>query len=233
MGRWFEPSRAHSRYRRRLFEWCSDIYSLELSSIQNLVFDFGGVILDLYPERTHSAFATIGGISQAKARDLVLSSPFFDQYEKGLMSDNEFREAIRDLLGRRLSDEQIDEAWNAMLGDIPLERLELLRKLRGTYRLFLLSNTNDIHLRSFTKTVNKVSGEENLGAFFDEAFYSHLLKMRKPDGEIFDHVLLKHGLNPSETLFLDDNTYNIEAAGKAGMQTFHVLKPAQWMALFV
>jgi HAD superfamily hydrolase (TIGR01509 family) len=160
------------------------------------------------------------------------SSPFFNEYEKGLLTDDEFRGSVRRALHRELTDDEIDAAWNAMLGAIPLERLQLLKNLRNHYRIFLLSNTNNIHLQSFNKTILAVSGEPDLQAFFEHAHYSHVLKMRKPDLEIFEHVLKQHHLNPEHTMFLDDNLSNLQGASNAGIKTFHVVDPEKMMALF-
>ena len=201
-------------------------------TIQNLIFDLGGVILDLHFDRTHEAFARAGRRSIEEIRAMMDKSAFFNEYEKGLISDDEFRAAIRKLLQNNLSDSEIDLAWNAMLGAIPQERLQLLNRLRDKYRVFLLSNTNSIHLDHFNKTVTTESGEPALGSFFEKAYYSHVLKMRKPDKEIFEHVLKQHQLVPEVTLFLDDNLDNLQGAREAGIKTFHVQHPDRWMALF-
>ena len=136
------------------------------------------------------------------------------------------------MLQSNLSDDEIDAAWNAMLGEIPLERLQLLKRLRSNFRIFLLSNTNSIHLPNFDRIVKTVSGEPTLRSFFDEAYYSHVLKMRKPEKEIYEHVLKQHQLNPEFTLFLDDNLPNLQGAAETGIKTFHVQHPHLMMSLF-
>jgi len=201
-------------------------------TIQNLIFDLGGVILDLHFDRTYAAFARAGNCSVDEIRAMMDKSPFFNDYEKGLLTDDEFRSAIRRALKSKLSDEEIDAAWTAMLGEIPLNRLQLLKRLRSKFRVFLLSNTNSIHLPYLHKIVKTVSGEPGLGSFFEKDYYSHVLKMRKPDKEIFEHVLKQHQLIPEYTLFLDDNLSNLQGAAETGIKTFHVQHPDRMMALF-
>jgi putative hydrolase of the HAD superfamily len=201
-------------------------------TIQNLIFDLGGVILNLHFDRTHEAFARAGNCSVEEIRSMMDKSSFFNDYEKGLLTDHEFREAIRKALQSNLSDDEIDTAWSAMLGAIPLERLQLLKRLRGKFRVFLLSNTNGIHLPFLNKIVKTVSGEPALDSFFEKAYYSHLLKMRKPEKEIYEHVLRQHQLQPELTLFLDDNLPNLRGAEATGIKTFHVQHPDRMMSLF-
>ena len=207
-------------------------YPLVPSTIKNLIFDLGGVILDLHFGRTYEAFARAGHRSVEEIRAMMDKSPFFNEYEKGLLTDHEFREAIRRMLQTNLSDEEIDASWIALLGRIPLERLQLVKGLRSKFNVFLLSNTNSIHLRHIDKIVKTVSGEPALHSFFDEAYYSHVLKMRKPEIEIYEHVLKQHQLDPALTLFLDDNLANLQGAEKTGIKTFQVEHPDKMMALF-
>jgi putative hydrolase of the HAD superfamily len=119
-----------------------------------------------------------------------------------------------------------------MLLDIPQERLNLLRQLRPSHRLFLLSNTNQIHLNCFNKIVEEAAGTPGLEPFFDATYYSHQLKMRKPDREIYEHVLQEQQLQPHETLFLDDNLTNLAGAEAVGIRTFHVQHPDLIFSLF-
>src|SRR5258706_3576216 len=207
-------------------------YPLVPPTIQNLIFDLGGVILDLHFDRTYEAFALAGHRPVEEIQTMINKSSFFNDYEKGLLTDDEFRAAIRKMLQTNLSDDQIDAAWNGTLGKIPLERLQLVTNLRGKFRVFLLSNTNSIHLRRIDKIVEAASGEPTLRSYFVEAYYSHLLKMRKPDKEIYEHVLKQNQLVPEFTLFLDDNLPNLNGAAETGIKTFHVQHPQSMMSLF-
>ena len=205
---------------------------MKIGSVKNLIFDLGGVIIDLHVEKTKRAFASLGGKSIADVQELLARSPVFSEYEKGLLSDREFRNSVRNLLQTDASDAEIDVAWNAMLGDIPYDRIELLKRLRDDYQLFLLSNTNNIHLVCFNEIIKSTCGSLSLSPYFDKAYYSHLIKMRKPDMEIYNLVLSENNLIPRETLFLDDNVSNLEGAAQTGIQTFHVRYPEMIFSLF-
>jgi epoxide hydrolase-like predicted phosphatase len=202
------------------------------AGIKNIIFDLGGVIINLSVEKTHQAFANLSGLPVAEIKTRVHHGAFFHEFEKGLISDEEFRDHLRESLAMKVSDTQLDRAWNAMLLDIPLPRIQLLEKLKSRYSIFLLSNTNNIHLQCFNGIVRQLTGKPAIDSYFHDSFYSHLIKMSKPDEEIYQHVLLKHGLLPHETIFLDDNKANLVGANKVGIQTFHVEHPDQIFSLF-
>lgn len=203
-----------------------------LSNIQNLIFDLGGVILNLAPHRTMASFALLANQSEAEITTAYHARPEFNAYEKGLMSDAEFRTTLRQLFSVQATDSQLDACWNAMLLDIPMERLRLLEKLKNKYRLFLLSNTNSIHVTHFSKHIEDISGHPTIEPYFHRAYYSHVLKMRKPDHQIYEHVLAENGLQAAQTLFLDDNLSNLQGAREVGIQTFHVEHPDLIFKLF-
>jgi glucose-1-phosphatase len=198
--------------------------------IKNIIFDLGGVILNLSIPSTLKAFASATGKT---VEDILphFSSREFLSYEKGLLSDHEFRTHVRLILKTELSDETIDKCWNAMLGDLPINRIELLQRLFPTHRIFLLSNTNEIHLKRFTEIAKATTGE-SLDVYFHKTYYSHQVKMRKPDVEIFELVLKENNLDASETLFLDDNLSNLAGAKLTGIKTFHVETPELIFSLF-
>jgi glucose-1-phosphatase len=200
--------------------------------LKNLIFDLGGVIINLAPQRTIEAFARLAHLPFEKVEAAYHAHPEFNAFEKGELTDAQFRSALREIFSIRATDVELDECWNAMLLDIPVERIQLLQKLRNHYRLFLLSNTNNIHLTCFNGTVSKVTSSASLGPFFDEVYYSHQMKMRKPDVEIYEYVLKENNLHPGETLFLDDNLSNLKGAEKAGIKTFHVQHPDLIFSLF-
>ncbi len=188
--------------------------------------------MDLHVDRSHQAFARLANSSVEEIQAKIAKASCFIAHEKGLISDAEFRDELRAMLQMKLPDDEIDKAWNAMLGDIPLKRLELLMRLRKDFRVFLLSNTNSIHLPRFSETVKSNSGEASLDPFFEKAYYSHVMKMRKPDEEIFRHVLEQNQLVPEHTLFLDDFPINLAGAEKTGIKTFHVQGPQSIFSLF-
>lgn len=194
------------------------------AGLKNLIFDLGGVIINLDTSLTIKAFAEL---TDNKVDEIIRFSeqePAFHLYEKGQISDNDFRTAIRKLTAKELADVDIDNAWNAMILDLPIERIELLRQLKNNYNLYLLSNTNTIHM----ECVNDVRSSANVEPFdqlFHYDYYSHLMGKRKPDLEIFEQVVDENNLNTEETLFLDDNYDNINGASKLGIKTLHVTSP--------
>lgn len=194
-------------------------------SVKNLIFDLGGVILDLSVEATLNSFAKVSGMEKNESKRLFLASPGFELYEKGEYGDEEFRDFVRNVYKISASDEVLDACWNAMLLRIPKNKLELLETLKTRYNVYLLSNTNNIHLEYINNVLLPVSGSNFLDDFFHRAYYSHRMKKRKPDAEIFEHVLSENNFLPHETLFLDDNAQNVEGASKLGIQTLYVTHP--------
>lgn len=192
-------------------------------SVKNLIFDLGGVILDLSIDQTIESFSKLSGIPKQKVMDIFHSSPGFNDYESGKMTDAGFRDYLRKIYQISVSDQQIDKCWNAMLGGIPVKKLDLLQQLKESHSVFLLSNTNEIHLSYINAAV--LSGKNSLDHYFHKAYYSHRMLKRKPEIEIFEQVLQENHLNAGETLFLDDNALNVEGAGRAGIQTVHVTSP--------
>lgn len=202
------------------------------AGIKNIIFDLGGVILNLSVERTHQAFADLSGLTLPEIKSRVHHGPFFHDYERGLITDLEFRNLLRETLQVKASDQELDKAWNAMLLDIPQERFALLEQLKETYRVFLLSNTNEIHRQCFNSIVQQTSGKPNIDHYFHQAYFSHVLNLSKPDVAIYQHVLNDQNLLPSETVFLDDNQDNLAGAAKAGLHTFYVQQPNQIFEFF-
>jgi len=204
-----------------------------LKNFKNIIFDLGGVIIDLDFQAAYGAFSTLSGLSLHEVKQRVFSFTEFIEYEKGLTSSQEFRIQIKELFQISVSDEAVDRAWCAMLGRIPLERLALLKRLQGKYRTFALSNTNDIHANKFDSIVEESLGSAVLfKAHFESVYYSHEMKMRKPDEEIYLAVLNDQGLRPEETLFIDDTLKNVQAAASLGIQTLHLKDPRQLIPFF-
>jgi glucose-1-phosphatase len=195
--------------------------------IKNLIFDLGGVILDLSVDHTLQAFSDLSGLEKDKVQKTFHSEKGFELYEKGLMDDRTFRDFVRMVYNIQHSDEALDKSWNAMLRGIPVKKLDLLLKLQKSYRVFLLSNTNNIHINYIHGEMlpSIVGGDRLLDDYFHKAYYSHVMKKRKPDAEIFEQVLDENNLVPEQTLFLDDNFQNIEGANALGIKTFHVTSP--------
>jgi glucose-1-phosphatase len=200
--------------------------------IKNIIFDLGGVILDLDVDKTYHQFSKLSGMPVAHLKKEAAEASFFNEYESGSINDEGFRKELGSFLRSTVSDWQIDEAWNAMLGSLPHARVDLLKKVSGKFRIFLLSNTNTIHLQCFTKIARDTLGSSSWDDLFEKTYYSHLIKMRKPDAAIYTHVLNENNLLAGETLFLDDNLSNLQGAASIGIQTFHVTHPDLIFSLF-
>ena len=198
---------------------------MDLSGIKNIIFDLGGVILNIRYQNALEAFQKLSTSQQTIAFSQQKQSRLFDDYETGRISDQAFREGLRQHYEIEASDAEIDAAWNAMLLDIPAERITLLQALSQKYRLFLLSNTNAIHLVHFTLLVAEGFAIPSLDSLFEKTYYSHLIGQRKPDAPVFEHILNRHQLNRRETLFIDDSIQHIEGARQVGLQTLFLAPP--------
>lgn len=195
-------------------------------SIKNLIFDLGGVILDLSVNHTLEAFSKISKMDLEKVRQIYSTSPGFDDYEKGVVDDKTFRDFIRHAYAVTTDDRTIDTCWNAMLRGIPPVKLELLLRLQSEFQVYLLSNTNAIHLHHVNEVIlPKIDGAKILDTYFHKAYYSHRMGKRKPNSDIFEQVIEENHLVPEQTLFLDDNAMNIEGAKSVGLKTIHVTSP--------
>ena len=196
------------------------------SKIKNIIFDLGDVILNIDVPVASKSFAELSGREQAEILELFSQNALFRQFETGELDEAGFRNYVRKILDfSDLSDEAIDTAWNSLLLDLPPERVELLQKLAKNYRLFLLSNTSSIHITQVNKILEASTGVEKLEDLFETVFLSYEMGLMKPDPKIYQKVLEQAGLEAEETLFLDDNLANIEAASKLGIDTIHVRKP--------
>ncbi|GJM28817.1 MAG: hydrolase [Cyclobacteriaceae bacterium] len=204
-----------------------------LSNIKNLIFDLGGVIIDLNLPAAYQAFASLSNLSVSEIVKRTNGLMLFTDYEKGLVTSEEFREQIGSLLNIPASADTIDDAWCTMLGNIPIERLELLSSLLPKFRTFALSNTNDIHAERFDSMIGQTIGNKGLlNEYFEKVYFSHEMKMRKPDAEIYQAVLDEQRLVPAETLFIDDNLENINGASTLGIRTLHLQTPQQLITFF-
>jgi putative hydrolase of the HAD superfamily len=198
---------------------------MDLTGIKNIIFDLGGVILNIRYQNALEAFQKLSKNHKALEFTQQQQSRFFDDYETGRLSDAAFREGLRQHYEIEASDQEIDAAWNAMLLDIPAERIALLQALGRKYRLFLLSNTNAIHLVRFTALVAENFALPSLESLFEKTYYSHLLGQRKPDAAVFEHILGQQQLKRGETLFIDDSIQHIEGASQVGIQTLLLAPP--------
>ena len=191
-----------------------------------IIFDLGGVILNIDYGKTTDAFRSLGVKDFDDMYSQKKANPLFSSLEEGKINEQEFYDAFRRSTSTLASDEQIKLAWNAMLLGFREKALQTLQALRHKYKLYLLSNTNAIHYEAFHTICEKEIGKESLDEFFDKIYYSHNIGHRKPDREAYEIVLQENGLTPSETIFIDDSIQNIDAAKKLGLQTIF-LRPGK------
>ncbi len=193
-----------------------------MAMIKNLLFDFGGVIIPIEPMAFAREMTAMGCSDIAALHEHFLREEVYTRFEKGQMSPEEFRLMLRTGLDNHATDQQLDRAWNLILGEIPSHRVKFLEGLRSEYRIFLLSNTNKIHYDHYQEHFCKSYGYSSLDDLFEKAYYSFKIGLYKPDPAIFEYVLKDSALIPEETLFIDDYSTNIEAAKKLGFDVIHL-----------
>lgn len=186
-------------------------------NIKNIIFDYGGVILNIDPSLTFKALKESGIEDVETLHMKIIENDLYNKIETGAISPQEFREGIRSLIGSFVTDQQIDDAWNALILDMPPERIKLIEEAGKNYRVFMLSNTNQIHYDKYRADLENQYGYNTFSDLFEKAHFSHEIGFRKPHPEIYLHVLKSHGLKPEETVFIDDSIVNIKAADKLGL----------------
>jgi len=195
---------------------------IDLKGIKNIIFDLGGVVVNINYNLTLDAFRVLGFHHFDSIYTQIKQTPLFDLFETGKISSSAFREEIRKQFP--MTDTEFDKAWCAMLLDTPEERIDLIKKLKEKYRVFLLSNTNDIHINYYLGALNKTYGYDVFSAIFEHTYYSHEVGLRKPDREIYDFIVKKEGLQSKETLFIDDLKANVNGAIQAGLTGYYLEK---------
>lgn len=196
-----------------------------MNGIRNIIFDLGGVVINIDYERTRKAFMELGIHDFDQRYSQFSQTEVFDRFDVGKCTPDEFFSEIKKWAPEQVSRQDLENAWNEMLLDLPEENLELLKQMKARYRTFLLSNTNETHIRYYFGLVKEWYGVENLDPFFEKAYYSHVLGKRKPNPETYLHILEINGLNASETLFIDDTLMHVEGARKAGLKAYHLVRP--------
>ncbi len=192
------------------------------NQLEAIILDLGGVLLNIDYSLTAKAFEQLSGKDFDTIYSQAAQQVLFDSFETGQISEAEFRKGVNNRLQLELSDNKIDRAWNAMLLDFPLQRMQFLEALAMKKPLYLLSNTNEIHIKSFEEGMESGVGLERFRAVFKDSHYSSRIGMRKPHPETFKWVLDKHGLEPNRTLFIDDSIQHVEGARSAGLHSIHL-----------
>lgn len=206
---------------------------MKTTGIKTIIFDYGGVILDIDPQLTMDEFAKLGARKLNEREVDELLNGIVRKFERGIFTPELFRKRIREFLHiPKATDQKIDDAWNALLFDTPAERIEVIEQTKKHYQILLLSNSNEIHYDLFVRDLQLRFGYQEFDSLFDKAYFSFDMHMTKPDLEVFEFVINQHALNPSKTLFIDDTEENIIAAQKLGLRTFYLQKPTRIRDLF-
>lgn len=190
-------------------------------NIRALVLDFGGVIYEISHQIQKETFARLGIGNFDELYSQARQSPLFADFERGRVTNDEFREAVRSFIGDRVGREEIEEAWNSILVGFPEENVRFLEALKNHYDLYLLSNTNAIHYDVYTEEFIRKFGYD-FNSLFRKTFWSFRVGMRKPDAEIYRHVISESGGDKASMLFIDDTEANVAASVKSGL-------PALWL----
>lgn len=191
---------------------------MDLKQYDTVLFDLGGVIINLNYQLTVEAFMQLG------IKDLNLSysqasqTSLFDDYETGKISTQQFINTIKNYVPTSVTPNEIVHAWNAMILDFPADNLAFLEELSQTKKLYLLSNTNAIHLQKVELKLKQVS-DKKLSDYFTQAFYSHEIGLRKPYADTFTYVCNQTNIVPTNTLFIDDSEQHLEGAKSIGLNT--------------
>lgn len=196
-----------------------------MQHIKNIIFDYGNVIFLIDFLKAQKTFTELG----IKNIELFFAhtghDSLFDDFEKGDITAAEFRNGIRKVTEKPdLTDAEIDNAWTSLLIGVPKINHEILLQAKKQYRTFLLSNINEIHLNFITDYLKREHNVSSNDIFFEKVYYSHLIRKRKPDRDIFEHVLADSNLSPQETLFIDDSPQHLKTAQELGFNTHLMTK---------
>lgn len=191
----------------------------KIEDVELVLLDLGGVLLNIDYKRTEKAFQDLGFSDFETIYSQARQSGLFDEFECGRLSSDEFVGQLLTLMNHEHSVSDVIHAWNAMLLDFPGNRIDVINRLKERFKVYLLSNTNEIHYEAFMSLFS-AEFDKNFSDLFDKAFYSHQIGMRKPNAEVFEHILREAGVSPSKVLFIDDSIQHVEGASKVGIQSF-------------
>ena len=203
------------------------------TKIKNIIFDLGGVILDIDENIVYKELEKLG----INITELAHSKEFMDimsKFDTGIITAPTFRKKAKALLGQeKMTDQRFDAIWNSMLLDIPRERIEAIEKVKKHYKIFLMSNSNVIHYDLYVRDLQLRFGYHEFDELFDKSYFSFAEHLEKPDPRFFELILDHEGLLPEETLFIDDTESNIKAAKSLGIHTYHISRDELVRNLFV
>jgi len=190
--------------------------------IKNIIFDLGGVILDIDENIVYKELEKMG----ISTSELAHSKEFIDimsKFDTGIYTAPTFRKKTKAILGQeKMTDQRFDAIWNSMLLDIPRERIEAIEKVKKHYKIFLMSNSNVIHYDLYVRDLQLRFGYHEFDELFNKSYFSFAEHLEKPDPRFFELILDHEGLLPEETLFIDDTEKNIKVAQSLGIHTYHI-----------
>ena len=203
------------------------------TKIKNIIFDLGGVILDIDESIVYRELEKLG-INVSELAQYKEFMELLSKFDTGIYTAPTFRRKAKALLGlEKMTDQKFDSIWNAMLLDIPRERIEAIEQVKKHYKIFLMSNTNEIHYDLYVRDLQLHFGYKEFDALFDKSYFSFDIHLEKPDPRFFELILDHENLTPEETLFIDDTAENIIAAKKLGIRTYHIRRDELVRELFL
>jgi FMN phosphatase YigB (HAD superfamily) len=206
---------------------------MQKENVKNIIFDLGGVILNIDIQLTRQAFEKMGITDFEEIYSHTNQEYVFDKFEIGELAAHDFRRYVRSFVpGGEASDTMINKAWNEMLLDMPLNRIGLLEMIRDQYNIYLLSNTNVIHVEAFSAYLDAIYGIDQFKALFKQCYFSNEIGLRKPNADCFEFVLSENNLVANETLFIDDTLRHVLGAQNLGIQTHHLQPDEDISTLF-
>ncbi len=191
-----------------------------MTGIQNVIFDLGGVIINLDPPATIREFNKLSSFPFEEIYTQAEQDELFNLFDRGQITDFDFFSQLRKRIGYEGPEIDLLRAWNAMLLDVPEDRLDLLVEMKQRYNTFLLSNTCEPHISAFEHQLYSDHGVKNFNDYFNRVYYSCRIGKRKPDAEIFELVLNENNLKPEETVFIDDSVQHVKGAGACGINAY-------------
>lgn len=206
--------------------------NIDFQCIQNIVFDWGGVITNIDHNKTIDAYKNLGMSNFHEYFTHAYQNKLFRNFEIGVITAAEMRQELRKELNKTISDEDIDNAWCALLLDTPKVNIDILQHLSSKFRIYLLSNTNEIHATYYNNKLQEVFNI-NFPSLFTKVYYSHTTGMRKPNIDIFEYVLKDAGIQADETLFIDDTEVNINTADRLGFHSFFIQNGTRMQDIFI
>jgi len=202
-----------------------------MKDIELILFDLGGVLIDIVEHATENAFVKLGTVDFEEKYTQFQQNQLFDLFETGQISAQHFINKLLDATRKGTSPNEVVHAWNAMILSFSEKKVQLILELAKKQRIALLSNTNELHMVEVKREWAKVS-QVLFESVFEKVFLSHEIKQRKPHPETFVWVCEQLKVTPSKVLFIDDSPQHISGAQEAGLQTFYYQKDVEFYALF-